>query len=137
STGAGIEQGHVPVDVTAQAARHLHQIVRFVNTSELRDYVAQTGSDVRRSSRDVLVKVPGEPHAEIPLEVEQLLGRKKLTTDDVAGIEAALQAYHEELVPGLRDRFAVDRQTGIGTPAPEGHRWVDRQVIGDLARVGR
>lgn len=135
--GEGVAKGLVPNDVAGQAARHLHRLLRFVNTSEFRNQIIKTGSAVRRTSRDVLIKVPGEEHADIPPEIESLLGRRDLTVDDVAGIEQALNAYREDLVPGLKDRFAADRAQGIGTPAPAGYRWVDRNVVGDLARMPR
>lgn len=134
-TGAGIERGQVPKDVTGSAARHFRQILKFQNTSEIRKTALSTGSDLRRTTRDILVKVPGEDHAAVPPEVEALLGKSKLTTDDVAGIQAALDAYRQELIPGLRNHFAEDNAAHIGEAAPAGHRWVDRLVLGDLAKA--
>jgi hypothetical protein len=133
-TGKGIEQGLVPNDVTGQAARHFRQIVRFVNTAERRNAAIRTGSTVRRTSRDVLVRLPDVPHAKLTPAINDVLGRAKLTTDDVAGLHAALQAWHQEVVPGIADNFAADRQTGIGVQAPKGHTWVDRNVLGELGK---
>lgn len=132
--GINISHGVVPKDITGQAARHYRQIVRFANTTEHRNQAIQTGAAARRSSRDVLVRIPGAEHAKIPTAVNEILGKAKVTNDDVAGINAALHAFKEDLVPGLRDRFASDRHVGIGTPAPEGFRWVDHNVLGDLAK---
>lgn len=136
-TGKGIEKGLVPNDITGQAARHYSRIVRWVNTSELRNAIAKTGSDVRRSSRDVLIRVPDEQAEKIPAAIEEMLGRKHVTVDDEAGIEAALQAFKEDLLPGLRDKFATDKRTAIGTEAPEGYRWVSKEVVGDMAKGPR
>jgi hypothetical protein len=146
-TGAGVERGLVPKDVTGQAARHYQQIVRFVNTSEHRAAAVRAGTDARRSSRDVLVKIPGAEHEQIPAAVSEILGKAKLTSNDLEGVQAALNAYREELVPGLRNRFARDRALPIGTsaeeaakavnlPTPKGYRWVDRNVLGDLGHAG-
>jgi hypothetical protein len=136
-TGSGIEKGLVPNDITGQAARHYSRIVRWVNTSELRNAIAKTGSPVRRSSRDILIRVPDEHAEKIPAAIEEMLGRKRITVDDEAGIEAALQAFKEDLLPGLRDKFATDKRTAVGTEAPEGYRWVSRDVVGDMAKGPR
>lgn len=146
-TGAGIEKGLIPSDVTGAAARHYRSIVRFVNTTERRNAAIATGSDIRKTARDVLVKVPGEEHAQIPQALEEQLGRKKSTVDDVAGLHAALEAYRHDLVPGLADQFVGDsvKQAPVGTTAadaaaarnldaPGGYKWVDRNVLGDLAK---
>jgi hypothetical protein len=98
--GTGIEKGLVPKDVTGSASRHFRQILKFQNTSEIRKTALSTGSDTRRTSRDILVKIPGEDLATVPPEVEALLGKSKLTTDDVAGNQAALVAYRQEMKPG-------------------------------------
>ena len=135
-TGSGIEQGYVPKDVTGQASRHYHQLTRFVNTSELRKTAIKTGSNVRRTPRDVLVKLPGETHAALTPQVEELLGKSTLTADDVQGINAALEAFRSELVPGRASRFASEKGYGTGALAPAGHVWVDRNVLGDLAKPG-
>jgi hypothetical protein len=84
----------------------------------------------------VLVKIPGEEHGAITSAVQDVLGKSKVTHDDVAGLNAALEAYKEDLVPGLRDNFADDRAKDIGHLAPEGHVWVDRNVLGDLGKPG-
>jgi hypothetical protein len=136
-TGKGIEQGMVPKDVTGQAARHFQQIQRFANTSNLRALIAKTGNDTRQTNRDVLIKVPGADHAKIPTSIEALLGKKTLTTDDAAGIHAALEAYKQDLVPGLKDQFAGDKATALGELAPAGHKWVHQNALGDLAKAQR
>ena len=135
-TGSGIEQGYVPKDVTGQASRHYHQLTRFVNTSELRKTAIKTGSNLRRTPRDVLVRLPGETHAALTPQVEELLGKSTLTADDVQGINAALEAFRSELVPGRASKFASEKGYGKGALAPAGHVWVDRNILGDLAKPG-
>jgi hypothetical protein len=143
--GVNISRGLVSKDITGGASRHFRQILRFQNTTERRNAAIRTGSDVRRSDRDVLVKVPGQEHAKIPQAVEQALGKSKPTVDELAGLHAALEEYRRQLVPGLADGFSKDAAHPVGTPAseaaaergleaPEGYKWVDRGALGDLAR---
>jgi hypothetical protein len=136
-TGASIQKGYVPKDVTGMAAHHYQQIVRFQNTSERRAAAIRSGSPVKQTSRDVLVRIPGASHEKINPVINEILGKSKITTDDLAGLHAALDEYRQELIPGLRDKFATDRHEGIGAPAPEGHVWVDRNILGDLAKPAR
>lgn len=147
NTGANIAKGFIPKDVTGMAARHYQQIVRFMNTSERRAEAIRSGSEVKQTNRDVLVRKPGVSHEKISPVVNEILGKSKLTTDDLEGLNGALQDYREQLVPGLKDRFAGDRNTPVGTSAkdaaaalgheaPEGHVWVDRNILGDLAKPG-
>lgn len=136
-TGEGLAKGYVPKDITGPAARNFRQIMRFVNTSERRSQAIRAGTAAKRTSRDVLARIPGVEHDKIPATVNDLLGTSKLTTDDVNGLHAALDEFKQQLVPGLKDRFAADNQAGIGTPAPKGHVWVDRNLLGELAKPGR
>src|SRR5262249_12650161 len=106
---------------------------RFVSTDEFRKAALATGSPVRRSSRDVLVRVPGEKAGNIPLDVEQAIGRKHVNLDEMHGHEQALSAFLDQLIPGRGDNFATDRAQQIGTQAPKGYRWVDRNVLGGNA----
>lgn len=143
--GVNIAHGNIPEDVTGQAARHYRSILRFVNTTERRNAAIRTGVNLRRSDRDVLVRVPGEDHAKISQAVEEALGKTKPTVDDLAGLQAALDAYREDLVPGLADKFSADARHPVGTSAaaaakargldaPGGYKWVDKGVLGDMAK---
>lgn len=143
--GENIAHGLVPADITGQSARHYRSILRFVNTTERRNAAIKTGVNVRRSNRDVLVKVPGADHAKISQAVEEVLGKSKPTVDEINGLNAALDAYREDLVPGLADKFAADAEHPVGTTAaeaakaqgldaPGGYKWVDRGALGDLAK---
>jgi hypothetical protein len=131
-TGKGIAQGLVPNDITGQASRHLRQVARFASTASLRDTLARTGSDVRRTSRDVLVKIPGEKAAKISGQIDELLGRKTPTVDTEQTLSAALDNFRNEILPDRVNSFAGDKQHGIGTPAPKGYRWVDEKALGPL-----
>jgi hypothetical protein len=145
NTGFNIEHGKVPENVTAGASRHFKAITRFVNTTERRNAAIRTGSDTRRSARDVLVKVPGEEHAKLTHAISEALGKEKPTIDEIHGLNAALEAFREDMVPGLGDHFAADAQHPVGTSAedaaaaqglaaPHGYKWVDRNALGDLAK---
>lgn len=146
NTGYNIEHGLVPADVTGSASRHFKFISRFVNTTERRNAAIEAdGRDVRGSTRDVLVKQPGKDHAKITRAVNEALGKEKPTIDEVRGLHAALDAYREEMIPGLADSFGADTHHPVGTTAedaaaergldaPEGYKWVDRGVLGDLAK---
>src|SRR5207253_25915 len=45
--------------------------------------------------------------------------------------------FRQGLIPGLRDRFATEKAQQLGIEAPKGYKWVDRGVLGDLARPAR
>jgi hypothetical protein len=145
NTGYNIEHGKVPENVTTGASRHFKAITRFVNTTERRNAAIATGSDVRRSARDVLVKVPGEDHGKLSHEIQEALGKEKPTIDELHGLQAALEAFREDMVPGLADNFSGDARHPVGTSArmpqsrsgskaPNGYKWVDRNALGDLAK---
>lgn len=124
-TGRGIEAGKVPSNVTEQAAQHLRSLNRFVNTSELRNRIAETGSEVRRTSSDVLIRVPGEKAGKITDEINALLGKERQTVDDERTLSAALGDYKAYLL----DKAAASAEDGIGTKAPDGYRWVDERML--------
>lgn len=134
-TGSGLEKGLVPDNTTGLLARHMRRAFKFVSTDEFRKAALETGSQVRRSSRDVLVRVPDEKAAtQLPLEIERALGRKTVNLDELHGHEQALAGFLDRLIPGRGDNFYTDRAQAIGTEAPAGYRWVDRNVLGDLGR---
>ena len=146
NTGYNIEHGLVPKDVTGNASRHFRQILRFVNTTERRNAAIKFGTDVSRSKRDVLVKVPGEDHAKLSQAIEEALGKSKPTVDEVHGLNAALDQFRQEMVPGLADKFSTDAEHPVGTSAadaaaargldaPGGYKFVDRNLLGDLGRT--
>jgi hypothetical protein len=147
-TGEGIQKGYVPKDITGPAARNLRQIIRFVNTSERRGQAIRFGSPVKQTERDVLARIPGVAHEKISAEVSDILGASKLKVDDVNGLHAALEAFKEDLMPGLKDRFSKEKSLPVGTSAedaaahlkldaPKGYVWVDRNLLGDLAHAPR
>ena len=98
----------------------------------------QFGSDVRRTTHDVLVRDPaiGEAAA-IPESLEQLLGRKRSTLDtlpetEAEGMRQAIQARIEENIPSLNKTSAgaqIERTASIGQKAPEGYKWVPREAL--------
>lgn len=132
--GEAAAQGKVPTNTTHLAAQHLRDLVRYVNTAETRKRWAESGSDTRRSPRDILVKKQGESAKPLPPEYEAMLGRGKLTTGEDEAQQASLREYLNHLVPGLRDdrirRWEKDHD--IGAPAPPGYRWVSENTVGDL-----
>lgn len=144
-TGRALEQGFRPKHVSAAASSHFRQIIKFVNTDARRRASLETGSQVKRSARDVLVRDPDLPAGKIDAAVRQALGQERPTVDtadelaahDAAvqeGLRAAHQLFVEHIVPGIKDKFASDRVTAVGTKAPDGFRWVDRKTLGELGQ---
>lgn len=131
-TGSGLEQGLVPPNTTGLTARNMLRAFRFLNTDQFRRAVLRTGSDVRRSNRDVLVRVPDQAAKPISPSVEAVLGRKTVTMDELHGHQTALSAILDQMIPGRVDQFATDKATPLGVPADPGYRWVDRRALGDL-----
>lgn len=144
-TGRALEQGFRPKHVTAAASSHFRQIIKFVNTDARRRAALETGSPVKRSARDVLVRNPDLPAGKIDTAVRQALGQERPavdTADELAahdaavqeGLRAAHQLFVEHIVPGIKDKFSSDRVTAVGTKAPDGFRWVDRKTLGELGQ---
>lgn len=135
-TGRSLEQGLVPKDVTGSASRHYRQILQFENTDAMRRRALTTGSDVRRSNRDVLVREPDVPAGKISTELRQTLGQEKSVVDtpqELAtqeGLRGAHQTYLEAAIPSLKAGKEAD---AVGTRAPDGFKWVDKGALGDLA----
>lgn len=146
NTGFNIEHGQVPKDVTRGASRKFRAVTRFENTTLRRDQAVRAGAHAdRQSERDVLVKLPGVEHGQLSQAVEQALGKERPTVDELNGLNAALDQYRQQLVPGLADRFAGDVAHPIGQSAeeaaaqrgldaPKGYVWVDRNLLGDLGK---
>lgn len=124
-TGEGVAQGKVPKNVTGQTSAHLRSLGRFVNTSELRSRVAETGSDVRRNGRDVLIRVPEEQAGKLSEEIRVLLGKERPTVDDEKTLSQALADYKAHLF----DKTAASRDEAVGMAAPNGYRWVDERML--------
>lgn len=130
ATGMGVVKGIVPDNTTRGVATKLAQILRYHNTSEFRQTISKVGSDVRQTKNDVLVLNPAADHAaQLPEEIQQLIGRKKSTLgtlgeDDAHGIAQAIKARLEEQFPG-------DTGAAIGTKAPTGYKWVQKGFLPD------
>lgn len=136
-TGHGLELGKVPDNTSRLVAQHMRDAYRYVNTDSYRRTVLTTGSDARRTSRDVLVRNPDAEHvAQLSPNIEDLIGRKQLTVGELDGVKHGFEAWRQTLVPGLAKDFADERASGIGTAAPEGYKWVDRNILGDLGKPG-
>ena len=150
TTGKGLLEGVHQEDVTDAVARHWHNVFRFFNTQDWRDLLTKTGSDTRRSTRDILVRVDNrteggafQPQAvgKIDAEIKQELGKARDTsytpemegTD--AGIVASIQQYTDHLFPGrdpLSDEAHLEANAPAGTAAPKGFKWVDSSTVGEL-----
>ena len=145
ATGGGIAKGLIPDNTTAGIARALHEINRYVNTVEFRGRAAQLGSDIRQTTNDVLIRDPQvATQGEIPEDVEELLKRRASTLhtlpeEEQVGIGAGIRAKLADQFPGIdRDSQGaqLERTAMIGTRAPEGYKWVPKQLIPkELTRV--
>ncbi|HEX5247807.1 MAG TPA: hypothetical protein VFW41_11830 [Gaiellaceae bacterium] len=141
ATGVGVAKGLVPDKTTAGVARAAREALRYLGTVQHRGLVARYGSDVRRTGEDVLVADPAAEHyaTEISASTNELLGRTQSTLNTISeaehqGLAQAMRAKLEEAIPGLRDNFAADQEAQLGTPAPEGYKWVPRQALGELVK---
>lgn len=129
ATGSGVAKGLVPDNTTLGVARSLHEALRYQNTVDYRGRIAQFGSDVRQTGDDWLVRDPNiSPGAtKIPPEIEQLLGRSTSTLNTLdeqehVSLARAIAAKFQEDFPG-------DNGAAIGTRAPQGYKWVPKQMI--------
>lgn len=130
-TGGAEHAGVPPANPIKDMATHYRQLVRYANTTEFRQLRARMGSDAKATDRDVLVS--DQKHSgTIPPETRVALGQAERTTDIAHA--ATLQDRLHELLPGLGDKFAADEKAAIGHPAPKGYKWVDRNLLGDLAK---
>lgn len=140
ATGEGVRTGLIPDNTTRGVAHATQQALRYLGSEEHRGLVYRFGSDVRRTGHDVLVADPEALRlGEIPLETRQLLGREHSTLDQIshqedAGVAAAMRAKLEDAIPSRSSERAkrLEEAAGIGTEAPEGYRWVPKQMLGDL-----
>jgi hypothetical protein len=135
-TGKNLRSGIVPDNTSQLVADQLHRAVRYSNTAKFRDAVAKTGSDLKRSDREVLIRLPGE--TQNPAEVRAAAGKAESTLNTIPEPESnpgSLRDHIENLVPGLKDSFAEDEAQAVGAKAPAGTKWVDRKVLGDMGEL--
>lgn len=134
ATGAGVAKGLIPANTALVVARGLHDALRFVSSDRLRGRVAKLGSDIKRTGDDILARDPeSKTQAEIPQDVKEMLGRSEstLTEAEHDTFRTAARKLLEDHIPGLKDNFEADRAAGLGTRAPEGYKWVPKQVVPD------
>jgi hypothetical protein len=124
-------EGRVPDMTTHLVAKNVRAAVRYVNTDEFRRDVVKTGSDVKRSDREVLVAIPDEAQAKLK-EADKIAVGRSTSTEGQIGELAGYHEYLRELIPGLSDPSKDAK--AIGTEAPEGYKWVSKNVLGDLAK---
>jgi hypothetical protein len=132
-TGANLEEGVVPPKTTALVSRQMLRAYRYANTDAFRRMIANTGSDAKQTARDVLVNTQELKGAKVPDELRAQLTRGTLTQDELAGHQAGFEAWRQRIIPGISSKFGNDRSARPGTPAPKGFRWVDKNLLGDLA----
>lgn len=135
--GGNLEKGLVPDNTSALVARKMREAYKFASTEQFRREVP--GSLTRQSSRDVLVNTQELKNAKVPDSVYETLGKKVSTLDeldDLAGHKTAFDAFRARIIPSLGDpRMAdVEARKPLGEKAPEGFKWVDRNVLGELGR---
>lgn len=146
TTGKGLLEGRHQEDVVDAVARHWHNVFRFFNTQDWRNIISKTGSDVRRSSRDILVREDNrteggafQPKAagDISAEIEKMIGRKRDTAytpqmeGEDAGVLASVEEFVRHLFPGRDPNSAeaeLERTAPEGAKAPAGYKWVDSET---------
>lgn len=140
-TGRALEAGLRPKNVTGSASLHFRQLQRFVNTDRLRRTAVDTGSDVRQSTRQVLVRVPGETADQINHFIRQILGQETRahdTADELTrqaedqATAVGLATAHQMILQHVLDKVDESRNAGLGEHAPAGYRWVDENMIHGL-----
>jgi hypothetical protein len=131
-SGAALERGKVPPNTTGLVARQLQRAYRYANTDEFRRTIAKAGAKTRQTSRDVLVSTQELKNAKVPDELRAELGGGALTLDELSGHAQAFDAWRQHLLPGVADKFRAERGVAIGTEAPKGFTWVDKNLLGKL-----
>lgn len=134
ATYSGLEKGLVPDNTTGLVETHMRDAQRYVARTRHAAKLVRTGSDLRRTTRDILVRDERVPASEIKPETKQLLGTERSTLNTVPeeATPKTLAEHAQELVPGLRDKFSRDEAQPVGQLAPKGYKWVDRNALGDL-----
>jgi hypothetical protein len=156
----GMQQGMIPDRTSRGVSNHMATLNKYVNDTTFRDAVVKTGSDLKQTKRDVLVRDPNvtvESLAQKLVEtdgislgaarrqaaqamkitpgMDEILGRKVSTLDELSpGELKGLEAHLQDMIPGRHNNFATDEAAAIGTPATPGYRWVDKGSLGDLGK---
>jgi hypothetical protein len=134
----GMAKGLVPDNTTGLTAQNMRAVQRYVNTRQFRDRVAQTGSAVRRSNDDVLLRTDN-PKAPLPSKVQQILGTHQSTIDTLD--EQDISKFRQWAAHFTNGHIGMDAiqeaadKHGIGEKAPPGTIWVDKRLLGPLASI--
>lgn len=134
-TGDSLLEGNVRDNTTGLVARQLQRAYRYQNTDQFRRDIATAGSDSRQTMRDILVNTQELKNAKVPDELRAKIGDKNLTLEELAGHRTGFDAFRQRIFPGLDEKTegaAAEKAADIGTKAPDGFKWVDRNLLGDL-----
>jgi hypothetical protein len=134
-SGKSLEQANVPPKTTALVSRQIERAYRFANSDEFRRTVAKSGANERRTSRDVLLNTQALKNAKVPEDLRTQLTGGTLTLEEMSGHSHAFDAWRERILPGIGDRFRAEVGVPVGTAAPKGYTWVDRNLLGELAHA--
>ena len=124
----------VPDNTTGLVARAWQRQIRYASTDTFRREIAQAGSDVRRSNRDVLVHTQALKTAKIPDNLRTILDQKVSTLDELHGAEGGFEGWRQALFGGHPD--PLENCGGIGAEAPKGYE-VGRQEAARPPRGSR
>lgn len=133
-TGAAEAAGLIPENPIRDTADHYREMVKYANSNEFRQTATRMGAQTKQTDRDVLVSDQELKHPKVPDSHRVALGEKELTTEDLAGHTAGFEDWLNRLIPGRGDKFAEDAKAALGTEAPAGYKWVDQNILGDLAK---
>jgi hypothetical protein len=134
-TGEGLRAGLVPQDTTGIVSRGMLRAIRRVDTEQFRSQLARMGADVKRTPSDVLVSTQEIKSAPIGDVDKALLGQKRLNFNEEVAHAANFRDWLEQAIPGHRDKFTSDKTHPLGAQAPEGYRWVPKQLLGELGQA--
>lgn len=124
ATGTGVMQGLVPANTTQTVAQSLRDAYRFQNSDELRAATARYGSVTRNTTDDVLIRDPAQAgSATVPEHIKQLLGKSESTLSD-ADTDTLRKAWE-----GVRDDTIRESPEAVGTAAPAGWKWVNKNLL--------
>lgn len=132
-TGEAQLQAHVPDNTTGIVARQMERSYRYIANDSFRRDIVTAGHDVRQSPRDVLVNTQELESAKVPDELRAELGQKRWTLDELQGHVNAFEAFRQQIIPGLNDKYAGEAAL---TEAPKGYKFVDRNLLAELGKPG-
>lgn len=147
ATGKGVRQGYIPDNTTAGVAASLRDALTYLRKSEHRQMVHKFGSDFRNTKEDVLIADPAKTSLKpIPSSTRQALGQERSTLNTLdqenahtVGLAQAMHAKLEDMMPHNSDTHefgkAYHQAADIGVRAPEGYKWVHKNMLGDLAKT--